>query len=271
MIDVQAADAPGLFAAPSGVSLRAPARRARRDAHGRAERRGRRRRHLVGERARASRRPPRSSCPPAARRAWRSRSPAARRARSATARATSCSRPGRTPCTSAGGATSSARTSPRLHSRHLAAGRWIKGDTREGTRLVKHYRWPAGPGRQRPAARSIPGREQLWSFIVPPGARNAGVEAEGSVVPQILLARDENRLGGRARAARERQSVPRDLRPLRARQRAARAGAGPLLRRRRDAAGPQAGPLPPAPLDQRPHAARDHAGPARRRALRRTC
>jgi hypothetical protein len=87
---------------------------------------------------------------------------------------------------------------PRLakaHSKHLAAGRWITGDTREGTRLVEHYRWPAGPaGSGLP--RIYPGREQLWSFIVPHGARNAGITADGPVVPQILLARDENRLAG---------------------------------------------------------------------------
>ena len=71
----------------------------------------------------------------------------------------------------------------------------MKGDTREGTKRVQHYRWPPA----RPAAacpRVYPGREQLWSFTVPPGARNAGVVAEGAVVPQILLARDENRLAG---------------------------------------------------------------------------
>jgi minor extracellular serine protease Vpr len=87
---------------------------------------------------------------------------------------------------------------PRLakaHSKHLVPARWVKGDTRQGTKLVEHYRWPAGPaGSGLP--RAYPGREQLWSFIVPRGARNAGVEAEGSVVPQILLARDENRLAG---------------------------------------------------------------------------
>jgi minor extracellular serine protease Vpr len=83
----------------------------------------------------------------------------------------------------------------KAHSRHLAAGRWIKGDTREGTRLVKLYRWPTNAaGRGLP--RAYPGREQLWSFIVPHGARNAGVVATGAVVPQILLARDENRLAG---------------------------------------------------------------------------
>jgi hypothetical protein len=87
---------------------------------------------------------------------------------------------------------------PRLakaHARPLASGRWITGDTRNGTRLVEHYRWPAGPaGSGLP--RIYPGREQLWSFTVPAGARNAGVEADGAVVPQILLARDENRLAG---------------------------------------------------------------------------
>ena len=83
----------------------------------------------------------------------------------------------------------------KAHSRHLAPGRWIRGDTREGTKLAEHYRWPAAPaGSGLP--RVYPGREQLWSFIVPHGARNAGVVAEGSVVPQILLARDENRLAG---------------------------------------------------------------------------
>jgi hypothetical protein len=60
---------------------------------------------------------------------------------------------------------------------------------------VEHYRWPAGPaGSGLP--RIYPGREQLWSFIVPHGARNAGIAADGPVVPQILLARDENRLAG---------------------------------------------------------------------------
>ena len=83
----------------------------------------------------------------------------------------------------------------KVHARPLASGRWITGDTRNGTRLVEHYRWPAGPaGSGLP--RIYPGREQLWSFTVPAGARNAGVEADGAVVPQILLARDENRLAG---------------------------------------------------------------------------
>ena len=60
---------------------------------------------------------------------------------------------------------------------------------------MQHYRWPSGPaGSGLP--RMYPGREQLWSFTVPAGARNAGVVADGAVVPQILLARDENRLAG---------------------------------------------------------------------------
>ena len=87
---------------------------------------------------------------------------------------------------------------PRLtgvHARRLAAGRWVAGDTREGTRVVQRYRWPAAPGGSG-LPRMYPGREQLWSFTIPAGVRNAGVVADGAVVPQILLARDENRLAG---------------------------------------------------------------------------
>jgi minor extracellular serine protease Vpr len=87
---------------------------------------------------------------------------------------------------------------PRLanaRSRQLPAGRWLEGNTREGAKLVQHYRWPSGPaGSGLP--RIYPGREQLWSFTIPAGTRNAGVVADGAVVPQILLARDENRLAG---------------------------------------------------------------------------
>jgi hypothetical protein len=83
----------------------------------------------------------------------------------------------------------------KVHSRSLPVGVWHGGDTRDGAASVDHYRWPSGPaGSGLP--RSYPGKEQLWSFTVPAGARNAGVEAEGAVVPQILLARDENRLAG---------------------------------------------------------------------------
>ncbi len=77
----------------------------------------------------------------------------------------------------------------------LAAGRWATGNTRAGTKLVQHYRWPSGPGGSG-LPRVYPGREQLWSFMVPKGARNAGVKATGAVVPQILLERSENRLAG---------------------------------------------------------------------------
>jgi hypothetical protein len=60
---------------------------------------------------------------------------------------------------------------------------------------VRHYRWPSGPaGSGLP--RIYPGRGQLWSFTIPAATRNAGVVAVGAVVPQILLARDENRLAG---------------------------------------------------------------------------
>ncbi len=56
------------------------------------------------------------------------------------------------------------------HSRPLTAGRWIKGDTREGAKLVQHYRWPSGPaGSGLP--RIYPGREQLWSFTRSGGRR----------------------------------------------------------------------------------------------------
>ena len=83
----------------------------------------------------------------------------------------------------------------KAHSKVLVTGGWHAGDTRNGTKVVEHYRWPSGPaGSGLP--RIYPGREQLWSFTLPAGARNAGVEADGPVVPQILLERDENRLAG---------------------------------------------------------------------------
>ena len=159
---------------------------------------------------------------------------------------------------------------PRLagvRSRRLRAGHWVRGDTREGTKVAQHYRWPAAPGGSG-LPRVYPGREQLWSFTVPAGARNAGVVADGAVVPQILLARDENRLAGEP-------ALPSNGNPyLETYGRFERVsgllvpGPGTLLRRRRDARGPHARPLPPPPLDRRPHAARhrrDHAARRRRR------
>ena len=141
-----------------------------------------------------------------------------------------------------------------LTSLRLTAGRWMQGNTREGTKRVQLYRWPASPaGSGLP--RHYPGREQLWSFTVPPGARNAGVVAEGAVVPQILLARDENRLAGEPALPSNSNPYLESYGRFERVSGAARARPRPLLRRRRDAAGPQAGPVPAAPLDRRPHAA----------------
>ena len=60
---------------------------------------------------------------------------------------------------------------------------------------------PATGSRRRPAQLGLPsrypGREQVLSFRVPTGARNAGVRVlSGAVVPQLLLAPNENRLAG---------------------------------------------------------------------------
>ena len=253
MIDVQAADAARALRRALGRDLRAAARRTSRDALGRAERRG----GGAGTwsvSAPGLDAPPRSACPPAARQKLELSLSPPRAARSAIAPATSCSPRARTRCTSAGGATSSARGSPKCT--RSRSGRALgAGDTRDGPELVEHYRWPAGPaGSGLP--RVYPGREQLWSFTMPHGARNAGVEAEGAVVPQILLARDENRLAGEPALPSvgnpyletygrfERVSgllVP------------ARAATSSSSRR-----GPgTARPLPAAALGQRPHAAED--------------
>jgi minor extracellular serine protease Vpr len=72
----------------------------------------------------------------------------------------------------------------------------VTGDTRRGTLLASHYAFPDRPG-QLGLPSSYPGREEILSFRVPPGSRNAGVRVlSGAVVPQILLTRDENRLAG---------------------------------------------------------------------------
>jgi hypothetical protein len=72
----------------------------------------------------------------------------------------------------------------------------VSGDTRRGTLLASRYAFPSRPGQLGLPAR-YPGREQVLSFHVPKGARNAGVRViRGAVSPQVLLARNENRLAG---------------------------------------------------------------------------
>ncbi|MEO9174073.1 MAG: S8 family serine peptidase, partial [Gaiellales bacterium] len=72
----------------------------------------------------------------------------------------------------------------------------VSGNTKLGTRLVSHYAFPDRPS-QLGLPGSYPGREQVLSFRVPANALNAGVRVlSGAVDPQILLARNENRLAG---------------------------------------------------------------------------
>jgi subtilisin family serine protease len=72
----------------------------------------------------------------------------------------------------------------------------VTGSTAHGTKLASHYAFPDHPAELGLPA-SYPGREQVLSFRVPANARNAGVRVvSGAVVPQILLARNENRLAG---------------------------------------------------------------------------
>ena len=72
----------------------------------------------------------------------------------------------------------------------------VSGDTRRGTLLASRYAFPSRPG-QLGLPAGYPGREQVLSFRVPKGARNAGVRViRGAVSPQVLLARNENRLAG---------------------------------------------------------------------------
>jgi subtilisin family serine protease len=72
----------------------------------------------------------------------------------------------------------------------------VSGDTRRGTLLASRYGLPSRPSQLGLPAR-YPGREQVLSFHVPKGARNAGVRVIGGAVsPQILLSRNENRLAG---------------------------------------------------------------------------
>jgi minor extracellular serine protease Vpr len=72
----------------------------------------------------------------------------------------------------------------------------ITGDLRRGRALISHYRFPDDP-RGYGLPRLYPGRELVYSFPVPKGAHNAGAAVvAGRAVPQLLVARDENRLGG---------------------------------------------------------------------------
>jgi hypothetical protein len=87
---------------------------------------------------------------------------------------------------------------PRLQAApvHPVRFRIVSGDTRRGSDLAVRYAFPDRPSQLGLPAR-YPGREQVLSFRVPKGARNAGVRVlSGAVVPQILLARNENRLAG---------------------------------------------------------------------------
>jgi minor extracellular serine protease Vpr len=72
----------------------------------------------------------------------------------------------------------------------------VTGSTARGTKLASRYAFPDHPAELGLPA-SYPGREQVLAFRVPANARNAGVRVvSGAVVPQILLARNENRLAG---------------------------------------------------------------------------
>jgi minor extracellular serine protease Vpr len=87
---------------------------------------------------------------------------------------------------------------PRLRTSPVRAVRFgiVSGDTRRGTRRAARYAFPDRPS-QLGLPASYPGREQVLSIRLPKGVRNAGVRVlSGAVVPQILLARDENRLAG---------------------------------------------------------------------------
>jgi minor extracellular serine protease Vpr len=79
--------------------------------------------------------------------------------------------------------------------RQVAVGT-VSGDTRKGTLLAARYGYPASPAQLGLPSR-YPGHEQVLSFRVKRGARNAGVRViDGAVDPQMLLAPNENRLAG---------------------------------------------------------------------------
>ena len=140
--------------------------------------------------------------------------------------------------------------------RALGQGRHARGHARSSTTTAG----PPSPRRQRPAA-PLPGPR---AAVVVHRARRAratpACRGRGRVVPQILLARDENRLAGEPALPLERQPVPRDLRPLRDGQR--RCSCRPPGRYYvvvETRPGHKPGPLQAAPLDRRSHPARRSA------------
>ncbi len=140
----------------------------------------------------------------------------------------------------------------------------VKGDLRRGRALVSHYQFPADP-RGFGLPRLYPGKELVYSFAVPAGARNAGAAVtSGRAVPQLLMARDENRLGGET-------ALPLALNPYLDRWGSSRAGDGGApadraapVRGGRDDARQQARAVHPAHLDGRSHAADDRPRRAHR-------
>ena len=188
------------------------------------ERRGRWRRHVVGERARAS--TPRRSIDGARRRLAEALELTLQPAR----RSSVGNRSGNVVLTS-GTHTVHIRwwgyvERPRLANAALAAprGRALdQGRHARGHEARAALPLAGRPGRQRPAARLSRARAAVVVHV-PRGARNAGVEAEGSRRAADPARPRREPPGGGARAALERQSVPRDLRPLRAGERAARPG-----------------------------------------------
>ena len=157
MIDVQAADAPGSSRSRPASRSVCCAPGTRRDALDRADATPAAGAGTWSVSAPGLDAPARSTCPPAARRSSssRSRPPGAQLERQPLRQRRADAR-GRTPCTSAGGATSSARGSPSVHSRTprgraLGQGRHARGhEARRSLPLAGQSR------RQRPAAH-LPG------------------------------------------------------------------------------------------------------------------
>ena len=76
----------------------------------------------------------------------------------------------------------------------------VSGDTRRGTRLASRYGLPSRPGQLGLPPR-YPGREQVLSFHVPSGARNAGVRVVERRRRAADPARAATRTGSRASTA----------------------------------------------------------------------